>query len=537
MGSFVRAPGKFSAFAALCTVFFALTSPAVAQVTAFKQAVAEAAAANPSVGAFYRNRGYTPIWTGPSDADRARRGALLQALSEAHMHGLPSTKYSVAEVTARLGAARTMEELAALEVYLSATFLNYARDVQTGVLTPANVDEEIAREVPVRDGLETLTTFASAQPEAFIDALPPQTHDYTRLMRAKLDLERGIKRGGWGPTVQANSLKPGATGNDVVALRNRLIAMGYLDRSTTTTYDAEISGAVEKFQRDSGLEADSVAGRGTIAFLNTSMQERLSSVLVALERERWLNKPEGLGDRHIWVNLADFSAQIRDKGVVTFQTRSVIGAHDRDRRSPEFSDVMEHMVINPSWYVPRSIATKEYLPQLQRNPQAVQHLVITDVRGRRVNREEVDFTQYSTSSFPFDMRQPPSRSNALGLVKFMFPNRYNIYLHDTPQKSLFSREVRAFSHGCIRLNDPFDFAYALLAVQTDDPEAFFQQRLRTGSEAKVELEQHVPVHLIYRTAVATAEGELHFRRDVYGRDARIWQALQREGVALNAIQG
>ena len=135
------------------------------------------------------------------------------------------------------------------------------------------------------------------------------------------------------------------------------------------------------------------------------------------------------------------------------------------------------------------------------------------------------------------MRQPPSAGNALGLVKFMFPNPYNIYLHDTPAKSLFGRNVRAFSHGCIRLNDPFDFAYALLAVQESNPEAFFQAKLNTGAEVRVNLEQPVPVHLVYRTAFTNVTGNLQFRRDVYGRDARIWDALAREGVAVNAVRG
>ena len=135
------------------------------------------------------------------------------------------------------------------------------------------------------------------------------------------------------------------------------------------------------------------------------------------------------------------------------------------------------------------------------------------------------------------MRQPPSNSNALGLVKFMFPNKYNIYLHDTPQKSLFARESRAYSHGCIRLADPFDFAYALLARQEADPKTFFQNVLGRGVETKVDLKQKVPVHLIYRTAVIGERGRVEFRRDVYGRDARIWEALSDAGVALNEVQG
>ena len=135
------------------------------------------------------------------------------------------------------------------------------------------------------------------------------------------------------------------------------------------------------------------------------------------------------------------------------------------------------------------------------------------------------------------MRQPPSRGNALGLVKFMFPNQYNIYLHDTPAKSLFGREVRAFSHGCVRLNDPFDFAYALLAVQEADPESFFQGILNTGNERRVNLNEPVPVHLGYRTAFTHTTGQLNFRRDIYNRDSRIWSALANEGVAVRAIGG
>jgi len=182
-------------------------------------------------------------------------------------------------------------------------------------------------------------------------------------------------------------------------------------------------------------------------------------------------------------------------------------------------------------------STWEYLPQLQRNRNSVSHLEITDNRGRVVNRANVDFNQFDERTFPYAMRQPPSRGNALGLVKFMFPNRYNIYLHDTPAKNLFGREVRAYSHGCIRLNDPFDFAYALLAKQEADPESFFQTRLNSGNETRVNLNAAVPVHLVYRTAFTNVTGSLQFRRDIYGRDGRIWNALANAGVVLRAVSG
>ncbi|MEL6915030.1 MAG: L,D-transpeptidase family protein [Pseudomonadota bacterium] len=508
-------------------------APATAQVTALKQAIAEAAAGDEAVATFYLERAYGPIWLGAED--KTRRIALIEALREAPLHGLPGGVYDPEDVIARMRAARGPAALGALEVSLTQTFLAYARDVQTGMLRPGAVDEEIKREVPLRDRGDLIAAFAEADPAVFMASLPPASLEYSRLMKHKRRLEELSAQGGWGPTVPAKALERGNSGAAVVALRNRLIAMGHLHRTPTRTYDADIEEAVRRFQAASGLAEDGVAGAGTLAEMNKGVDTRLAQVHVAMERERWINRP--LGDRHIWVNLTDFSAQVRDHGVVTFQTRSVIGAHNSDRRSPEFSDEMDHMVINPSWYVPRSIATKEYLPKLQANPLAVGHLEITDVRGRRVNRAEVDFTQFSTRNFPFDMRQPPSRSNALGLVKFMFPNKYNIYLHDTPHKSLFSREVRAFSHGCIRLNDPFDFAHALLAAQEEDPEGFFQATLRTGRETMVELETPVPVHLVYRTAVTTPTGEVHFRRDVYGRDARIWKALEAEGVALSAPRG
>ncbi|MEJ2023264.1 MAG: L,D-transpeptidase family protein [Maritimibacter sp.] len=183
--------------------------------------------------------------------------------------------------------------------------------------------------------------------------------------------------------------------------------------------------------------------------------------------------------------------------------------------------------------MPRSIATNEYLPNMiQSQGQTARHLQLVDGRGNVVSRESIDWEAVTPAKFPFDLKQPPSRGNALGLVKFMFPNPYNIYLHDTPSKSLFARETRTFSHGCVRLGDPFDFAYALLAEQEDDPVSFFQSILRTGRETQVDLVNPVPVHLVYRTAFSNLRGEMSYRRDMYGRDAMVWSALQAAGVTL-----
>ncbi|MDU8926898.1 L,D-transpeptidase family protein [Alisedimentitalea sp. MJ-SS2] len=499
------------------------------------QAVAESAAKDKDIAAFYRAIKYKPIWTGRSGKDSSRRKALFAAISKAPAHGLAVKRYDPEGLKARLKAAKTARDRGFVEVEMSSTFLRLARDMQTGMLVPKTIDSGIVRAVPYRDRVSYLTNLVKSNPNGFFKALPPKTPEYARLMKEKIRLEKLVARGGWGQKVPAKSLKPGQSGNAVVILRNRLVKMGYMKRSSTQSYDAKMKAAIQQFQLDHGLAADGVAGAGTVAEINKSTTDRLKSVIVAMERERWVNKPRG--KRHVLVNLADYTAKIIDNGKVTFETRSVVGANKSDRRSPEFSDVMEHMVINPTWNVPRSIAVKEYLPMMKRNPNAAGHLRLVDSRGRTVSRSSVDFSAYNSRNFPFNIKQPPSRRNALGLVKFMFPNKYNIYLHDTPAKNLFSREARAYSHGCIRLHQPFDFAYALLAKQFKDPQGEFKSRLNTGRETVVPLEEHVPVHLIYRTAFTKAKGRIQFRRDVYGRDAKIWNALAKQGVALRAVQG
>lgn len=520
---------------ALSVNLLAVPRAAQAQVTAFKQAVAEAASRDEDIAAFYRTNGFSPIWTGAGDLDRERRAELINALQMAGAHGLPEGRYDIAGLMAKLRDVQSPRDRGFAEVEMSRVFLKYARDIQTGVLIPNRVDRSIVREIPYRDRTEYLSGLSTGKPAAFFRALPPRSMEYNALLKEKVVMQRLLRSGGWGPRVPAKSLKPGASGPAVIALRNRLIAMDYLERTNTRAYDADIQNAVQQFQIAHALNDDGVAGAATMTQINVGVEKRLQSVMVALERERWFNTDRG--KRHILVNIPDFTAKIMDDDKVTFVTRSVVGANKSDRLTPEFSDTMEHMIVNPSWYVPRSIVTKEYLPALKRNPNAASHIEITDSRGRKVNRAAVNFAQYTARTFPYAMRQPPSRSNALGLVKFMFPNKHNIYLHDTPAKSLFARDVRAFSHGCVRLAQPFDFAYTLLARQSADPVGTFKAALNSGRETKIVLEQPVPVHIIYRTAVTNARGHTEYRADIYGRDAKIWDALSKAGVALGGVQG
>jgi len=517
---------------ALALVF---STDLAAQSIGFKQSLAQYVVPNRDISLFYRARDYRSFWTGPTAQDRARLEALITAFADADMHGLPKARFNAESVLSKLRAANSQSALGQLEAELTSAFLDYARAVRSGLLIPSEVDEEIIRKVRYSKPLELLEGLEAGDAQAFFKSLPPQSRQYMGLVKEKLRLERQVAAGGWGQPVNAEQLEPEARGAQVVRLRDRLVAMGYLSRTYSIVYDAPLVDAVARFQADHGLAVTGTANRLTLEQVNIAASERLESVLVALERERWFNQP--LGARHISVNLTDFKTKIVDFGKVTFETNSVVGAVDDDQRSPEFSDTMEYMVINPSWYVPRSIVVGEYLPMLQEDSASVEYLELRDDLGNVVEREGLDFNSFDEETFPFGMRQPPSPGNALGLVKFMFPNRHNIYLHDTPAKNLFGREVRAFSHGCIRLANPFDFAYALLAVQSDSPKALFQEALDLGEEVQIDLLRRIPVHIIYRTALARPDGGLEFRPDVYGRDAKIWLALQREGVVMGDVTG
>ncbi|PTX55853.1 murein L,D-transpeptidase YcbB/YkuD [Litoreibacter ponti] len=503
-----------------------------AAVTAMKQAIAEAAARDEALSAFYRARDFKPIFVGKSDS--RRRGALLKALAKADDHGLPGSAYDAEGLKGMMKQARTPSDRGRVEVEAAKRLLDYADHMRSGVLNPRRVDRGLVMDVPRYDRTSTIDAFSKSNPQAFLKKLAPRKPEYVRLQKEKLRLEKLLARGGWGETVQAKALKPGQSGGAVVQLRNRLIRMGYMRKTATQTYDANLQSAVQKFQVQHGLAPDGVAGASTLAQVNAQVEDRLSQVLVAMERNRWNARP--LEKKHVYVNIPDYHVDIIQNGKSTFRSRVVVGKNTEDRRTPEFSDVMEFMVINPSWYVPRSIVTKEYLPLMKRNRNAAGQLQIIGRNGKPVSRSAINFAQYNEKTFPYSMKQPPSKGNALGLVKFMFPNKYNIYLHDTPSKSLFGRETRAFSHGCVRVHKPFDFAYALLKAQESDPEGFFQSTLRTGRERRVDLREPLPVHLAYYTAWVDPKGRAHYRNDIYGRDRTIFRALQNAGVSLRAVQ-
>ena len=484
------------------------------------------------LAAFYRERDFAPLWTSAEDAER--RASFLASLSRASDHALPARRYDLDGLKADFHAVASERDRGLLEVRMSRTFLQYASDLHTGVLTPSQVLGTIKRQPPELDKAAMLARLAEGgDPAAILRGAMPTAPEYSRLVRARIELQNQIARGGWGDPVTASRLGPGDTGSGVIALRDRLIAMGYMGRSASASYDGMLQEAVQRFQRAHGLDEDGIAGERTLRAINVSARERLRSVIVALERERWLNLPRG--ERHIWVNMADFSSRIIDNHQITFETTSIIGERRTNLQTPEFSEDMTYMEINPDWTIPRSIIGRSYMAALQANPHAHGQLQVIDSQGRVVDRSRVNFAAYSARNLPFKLRQPPGPSNPLGKVKFMFPNPYAIYLHDTPERNLFNTSVLAHSNGCVRLEDPEEFAHILLAPQVEDPKAHFDRIHRSGQQTRVYLDTPVPTHLVYRTAFTDVRGKMNFRDDVYSRDEAVIEALLSAGVELNGL--
>ncbi len=509
-------------------------APVRAQSNAFRQALAQAVAGDPAIAAFYKARDYAPIWTGPRD--RQRRSALLAALREAPAHGLPRGRYDERAVRAEFSNLRSDARKAEVELRTTRAFLQYARDIQSGIVTPSRVDKDMTLRPPRRNPATLLASLAKSSPRAFFKSLPPQDPGYARLLKEKARMEKVVRRGGWGPTVPGRKLEPGQSGKAVQALRRRLAAMGYKSRGRASVYDDGLVQAVARFQDDHGLNRDGIAGKETLAAINTPAETRLMQTVIGLERLRWLNKP--LGRRHIIVNEAAFSVNVYENGRSIYESRVVVGQPGR-WRTPEFEDRMTHMVLNPSWYVPPSIAGGEYLPLLQENPNALarQDMEMTDADGNVVNPQSIDFSSFSKDDFPFSLRQKPSGGNALGKVKFLFPNKHAIYLHDTPAKRLFRFSRRAFSHGCVRVQKPFELAYTLLGWQSPNPRQLFDRTLATGEETRIDLKQPVPIYLVYRTAWVDADGRANYRADSYKVDGKLFAALKGAGVVLTGVRG
>jgi murein L,D-transpeptidase YcbB/YkuD len=452
---------------------------------------------------FYDGRGFEPAWT----RDWTRIAQLMETLASAAGHGLRPSDYHQAALAERVAGARTRavtpDQLADLDLLASDAFVLYALHLGRGKVR----EERIAGwhvERPDLDLTARLREAVATGPDEALAAVAPGHPGYHRLREALSTLRSIQAEGGWPVMAAGRPLRVGDRGSRVSALRARLVLGGDLAAAggaaaddQTPGFDARIEAAVRRFQTRHGLEEDGVVGSRTRAAMNVPAGERVRGVEVNLERWRWLARD--LGKRYVLVNVAGFFAGLHDEDRLILGMRAVVGRPYR--RTPIFSDRIRYLVFSPYWNIPARIARDEILPKGET------YMARNDIE--RVGSR---------------LRQRPGPHNALGRVKFMFPNRFNVYLHDTPARSLFDEATRSFSHGCIRVARPLELAAELLAGQGWTREEVAAAAARR-QPLRVSLDAPVPVHILYWTAWVDEQGTLQFRDDLYRRDAAVRRAL------------
>ncbi|WP_306027939.1 murein L,D-transpeptidase [Stappia sp. MMSF_3263] len=543
-----------------------------------------------ALAAFYKGRGQEPLWTRDHVPTLAAR-RLIARLGQAGRDGLKEDDYALPDDLARTAGRLEETRAARFEVLLSAALLAYADHAQAGRLEPDSLSKNITLAPERPDPAAVMAALAAAaDPVARLDLYNPQ-HPGFRALRDKLaELTRPDLVSEAPPTVpEGATLKQGMRDPRVVILRKRLgletaadagaavateaasetapaeaaetepetatdavadvagenadaqvagaqvadaqvagadvATDAVADATDEDLFDADVKAAVLAFQSDNGLHPDGVVGPRTLLALNAVSDDGMavSDIVANLERWRWM--PRELGAFHIFVNIPEFKARLFRDGAQVYETRVVVGKSSN--QTPVFSDVMDHVIVNPYWNVPYSIASEELLPSIAADPSYLARKNYEVVAGGRViNAGAVDWASVNLRSVR--IRQRPGGGNALGQIKFMFPNRHSVYLHDTPSKSLFARPSRAFSHGCVRVQDPFDFADALLQLDPNWNAAKLKAMVG-GSEKRVDLTKSVPVHLAYFTAFVDEAGKLQRRPDIYGHNAVLTKALEIEG--------
>ncbi len=411
------------------------------------------------------------------------------------------------------------------EIAYSAFFLGYASDLATGRVILSKIDRDHFQKPRKLNLLVLLEGIGSSRnPSQYLNTIEPQNAHY-RALKSLLREYRDIDgEGGWGTVARGEVLKPGMSDPRVPQLRSRLEKTGDVlprEVSNPLVYSPDLVLATEQFQKRNGLDADGIIGPGSLSMLNVTAEERMRQIIINMER--WRHMPGDMGDRHLMVNIAAFELYTYQDGSM-IEARPVMVGKNR-HQTPIFSDELEYVEINPTWTVPYSIATKEMLPKLKANPGYLGNDFELLAGGQSIPFTSVNFNNYSRGDFPFTIRQKPSAKNALGIIKFMLPNRHAIYLHDTPSKSLFGRTQRAFSHGCIRVYKPLEFGVSVLREQSGWTLERLQNVVATGKTTRVKLNHKVPVHIVYATAWRGEGGSVMFRQDIYSRDKKLYNAL------------
>ncbi|MBL8905199.1 MAG: L,D-transpeptidase family protein [Rhizobiales bacterium] len=477
----------------------------------------------PALKAHYVDNGGTIYWVGTG-----RMTPFIQRLERAADDGLNPADYPIETLTDVRDAIDPADPQSAAraELYFSSFFVAYAADLKIGRVIPQKVDPRLFRSRKTIDVLRVLTDLNKyREPSKFLASFEPKNPQYQALKKM-LKLYHAVdESGGWGTVDPGGMLKPGAKDPRVPRIRALLQATGDYEWAKAPgdplIYDQQLVIAVQRFQARHGLEARGNIGNQTIQAMNVPASERVRQIMLNMERWRWM--PENLGDDHIIVNIAAFELQQVQQDTIVDRMKVVVGAPAT--QTPEFSGEMAYVEFNPTWTVPYSIATKEMLPRLKQNPFAYAADFEIFRNGKLTTWDAIDWSSHGPGNFPFTFRQKPGPKNALGRVKFMLPNKHDIYLHDTPSKDKFLQTSRAFSHGCIRLSEPVEFAYDITARIPGWSKQRVNDVLAAGETARAMLPKKIPVHLIYGTAFRGDAGTIEFRPDVYGRDRKLYNAL------------
>lgn len=487
---------------------------------------------------FYSKREFKPLWF-DGDSPAARTKALLAELGKAEEHGLNPLTYGMPRLAEKVAKANTAKLREDVEIELTLAYLGYAGDIIAGTVSnPRRVGGTFrdAKRPEPRKLLEDMA--AASDPAKFLDNLQPDARRYNALVKALAQYRDLEKKGGW-PRVDAGpTLKIGMRHPRVAQAKKRLLVTGELAKmeGEAELFDGALLIAVKKFQARHGMTEDGNIGAGTIAEMNVSIKDRIDQIVINLERRRWL--AGYLGERYIYVNIADHDLKIVEKDKTVYTSRVVVGRPYHE--TPVFSGMMSYIEFNPYWNVPYSIATQELLPVIKKVPgylQSNDYLLLTRMgdNNSAIDPGSVNWAQYGPGNFPFQIRQKPGPRNALGTTLFMFPNAHNVFIHDTPIRSIFNLEDRYFSHGCVRVENPWRLALFLL--QGNDGAPWNEKRIRdlieTRDQTRVNLKNPIPVHITYLTAWAeTDDGTVHFRKDAYKRDNTLKVAMNKVATSV-----
>jgi murein L,D-transpeptidase YcbB/YkuD len=515
-----------AAAAAACERRAASLSPAAEAIRTRVAAASsgDAGSVAAQVGRFYGGRQYAPAWH--DGKGRASRAPLaISILQQADEHGLAQGEYRPRSLVDAVQQATQVKKpdierdagaIADLDVRLTTAVLTLARDVAIGRVEPSVMDARWNQRRALPDLAAALQSALEREAATFLDRVQPVHPEYAALKKSLAAL-RAQREPGW-PSVPRVAARRGLPPTVIATLRQRLAAEGYLAAGDgAAVMDEDAVAGLRRFQEHHALPPSGALDPATLAAMNVPLETRIAQVATNLERWRWL--PDDLGARHFIVNIPYFHLIARERGEPVMDIRVVVGKQGNE--TPTFSDEMKEVVFSPYWNIPETIALEETAPAVARDPDylARNNMEVVTASGKVVPESAIPWDDPDALS-RLSFRQRPGANNALGYVKFLFPNKYNVYLHDTPADALFKRIGRAFSHGCVRVEEPEALASYVLRDQPEWTADAILAAMRAGEEKHVALKAPIPVHIVYFTAWVDAAGGLHFQPDVYGYDAR-----------------